>query len=191
MESVMGPWCLVITGPPCSGKSYLARQVAAAFQVPYLSKDGLKEVLFDSLGWDDALLADRLNAASYELLYHVLGVLMPGGNALLVESNFRPEVASARLRRLAAEHGYQTLQVYCSAPPEVLVERFRQRWTGGERHPGHGDDAQGERIAQSIAQQRYGVLDLVGPVIRVDATDLLQVDVQVVLAQIASLTGWH
>ena len=185
----MSSWCLVITGPPCSGKSYLACQLAKRLKLPCLSKDGLKETLFDTLGWDDPLLAERYNAAAYELLYHVLDTLMPAGNTLMVESNFRPEMASQRLERLAAAHSYQVLQVVCSAPPEVLLQRFRARWAAGERHPGHGDDAKTDRIAESLAGQRYGPLHLPGPVIRVDTTDLHQVDVDVVLAQIATLTG--
>ncbi len=44
------PFLLVITGPSYdSGKTMLAHRLAANFHLPLLSKDGIKERLFDDL----------------------------------------------------------------------------------------------------------------------------------------------
>ena len=45
------PLLIIVNGPPASGKSTLAEQVAAQLRLPYLSKDAIKEELYDSLGF--------------------------------------------------------------------------------------------------------------------------------------------
>ena len=36
---------VVVTGPPASGKSSIARDLASALEIPFISKDELKERL--------------------------------------------------------------------------------------------------------------------------------------------------
>ena len=44
---------IIINGAPCTGKTTLGRKLAKQLRLPFLSKDGIKEVLFDTLGWED------------------------------------------------------------------------------------------------------------------------------------------
>ena len=41
---------IIINGAPCTGKTTLGRKLAKQLCLPFLSKDGIKEVLFDTLG---------------------------------------------------------------------------------------------------------------------------------------------
>jgi 2-phosphoglycerate kinase len=47
------PLLVIITGPPAAGKTTLGRQLAGALSLPFIHKDGIKEILFDVLGWRD------------------------------------------------------------------------------------------------------------------------------------------
>src|SRR4051794_10844242 len=44
------PLAVVVSGIPASGKTTLARQLALALELPLVSKDVIKEALFDALG---------------------------------------------------------------------------------------------------------------------------------------------
>ena len=93
---------LIVGGPPASGKTTLARRLAADLRLPLLSRDDCKERLFDTLGtgWPTATAAPnhdatdrawsrRLGGASYELLWGALETQLAAGVATIVESNFR------------------------------------------------------------------------------------------------------
>lgn len=145
-------WMLVVSGHPASGKTTVARQLAAALGWPLVSRDDFKELLFDQLGVGDRAWSKKLGAASYDLMDRVLGLLMEAGAGVVAEANFSV-AAGGSLATLAARWGYAVAEVCCTAPAPVLLERFSRRAAGGERHAGHQDGGnlaeQAERVAAS------------------------------------------
>jgi predicted kinase len=55
---------VVVCGPPASGKTTLARAIADDLRLPLLSKDAVKEVLFDALGSGDRAWSLRVGLAT-------------------------------------------------------------------------------------------------------------------------------
>jgi predicted kinase len=128
---------LLVSGAPASGKSTLARALAQIFGYPLLSKDTIKQSLFDSLG--DHLTGDRdaaelsrlLSRASMELLWS----LAPECPQVILEANFRPYSEHER-ERIRALPG-RKLEVYCHCTLQEASRRFRERATRADHHPAH------------------------------------------------------
>ncbi len=114
---------LIVTGPPASGKSDLARRLADALRLPRISRDAFKERLFDTLGWADRAWSKRLGATSYELLWLALEHNLAASTPTLVESNFRGEGPTARFRALAAKYPLIAHQVNCATDGPTLLRR--------------------------------------------------------------------
>jgi predicted kinase len=88
---------VVVSGAPGAGKSTLAVPLAHALGFPLLSKDVIKESLFDSVGQVDAdALASsrRLGGATMELLWR-LAAECP---SVVIEADFRSHSAYERAR---------------------------------------------------------------------------------------------
>ena len=62
------PVLLLVSGPPVAGKTTLARRLAAEFGLPLINKDGIKELLFDTVGTHDYAWSQNLGRASIALL---------------------------------------------------------------------------------------------------------------------------
>ena len=131
------PWLLVVSGPPCSGKSVLARRLAQDTGWPICAKDAFKEILFETLGSGDADWSRRLSLAAFELQLAAAGIVVQAGASVLVEGNFRAAEHAGRLLDLPA----RLVQVACVADHALLEARHRARAAGGARHPGHLDAA--------------------------------------------------
>ncbi len=179
------PLLIIISGPPCSGKTMLGGWLAEALKIPLFHRDSFKELLFDSLGWSDLEWSQRLGGASYHLLYYAAEALLQAERSIIIESNFDPQFDLQRLRDLGARHPFLPLQIRCMAEGAVLFERFKQRAISGKRHPGHRDElniAIYEPIVREGAGARNDFLDLGGERIDVETTDLAALDYQHVLA---------
>jgi predicted kinase len=143
---------LVVTGLPCSGKTTLARRMSELLSLPLVTKDDIKERLFDTLGWSDRLWSRRLGEATYAILFHFIETLVASGRSLVAESNFPPGWTAERLSLIRKKYPFRLLAVECIARSEILERRWRERAERGTRHPGHNDPAALEEFLQLVRE---------------------------------------
>ena len=171
-----GPNAVIVTGPPCAGKTTLARHIASGLQLPLLAKDTIKESLFASLGWKDRKWSKRLSAASFDLLFVYLESLLRAGCSCIVDGNFQRESHTSALLDLKSRAPFQPIQILCSCEGRALVQRFEQRAANETRHPGHVDHVLVDELRPSLIQGECAPLEIGGSVVNVDTTDLESVD---------------
>lgn len=129
---------ILVSGAPASGKSTVARELAQILSYPLISKDTIKESLFDSLGTPlgkhleaPAELSRLLSRAAMDLLWS----LAPGCPRVILEANFRPR--SEHERECITSLQGRKLEVYCHCTLQEAARRYRQRATRADHHPAH------------------------------------------------------
>ena len=170
------PLLVVVTGPPAAGKTTVAREFATRLRLPLIAKDTIKEALFDGLGTGDLAWSQRLGPPTFGVMLALAEDSLEAGASLVLEANFQcGSEVEARLAALPARF----VQVHCSAPLEVLVERYASR----DRHPGHVDSERIDALREAVESRRHNPLDLPGETIRIDTTG--PVDLEAVVARVA------
>ena len=174
------PLLVVVTGPPAAGKTTIARGLAARLRLPLIAKDTIKEALFDGLGTGDLAWSQRLGPPTFGVMLALAEECVAAGASLVLEANFlRGGEVEARLAALPARF----VQVCCSAPLEVLVERYASR----KRHPGHVDSERIDALREAVESGRHEPLDLPGETIRVETTG--PVDLAALGDRLAAVVG--
>ena len=170
------PFVLIVTGPPSSGKTTLGRRIADDIRLPFLNKDGIKELLFDTLGWSDRAWSKRLGAATYEILFHIVEAQLHAGASLVVESNFHPTYHNETFISLQKVYRFAAFQIRCVADGDVLFARFKARAESGERHPGHVEALNYGEFEELLRRGRDDTLDIEGEIYELDMTDFDAID---------------
>jgi len=168
---------VIVNGPPGAGKTTLGGRIAAQLGLPFISKDSVKDILFDTLGWRDREWSKKLGRASFEILFHFLESQLEAGQPSVVETAFTPAFHTARFLGLRELYGFEPIQIYCRASDEVLFERFNKRSETGERHPGHVDHlVTYDQFLDLLREERWEILKIGGSFLEVDTTDFESID---------------
>ncbi|MEY9950642.1 AAA family ATPase [Leifsonia sp. EB34] len=161
----MGLDVVLIVGRPGSGKSTLSRHIAQRWPLPVVAKDAVKELLFDTLGVSDADWSMKLGRASFAVLDYVIELQLQTGHSFLIDSAYDARYENAKFQVWQQRYGFRAVQVHCTAPPDVLTERFIARAADGTRHPGHADSSRVDEFRRTLTDGRVETLDLDGPVL--------------------------
>lgn len=172
----MTPPCrvIIVSGPPASGKTTVARPLARRLGFALLSKDDIKESLYTSLGGGpgDPAFSSRIGAAAMDLLWD----LAPHCPSVILEANFRTRSPEERAR--VADLDAQVVEVHCRLPLDEASRRFADRARAERHHPAHPlREMSLERMTE------YAAPFALSPVIELDTT--LPIDLDALVEKIA------
>ena len=108
------PVFVMVSGPPASGKSTLAPEIAAALRLPLVAKDVIKEALMDTLPVPDVAASRQLGRAAVQAMLAVSAASPVGA---VLESNFYRTLAVA---------GYDSCLEPWSRSSAVATEKLRR-----------------------------------------------------------------
>jgi predicted kinase len=161
---------VVVSGPPGSGKTTLARQLATGLRLPLIAKDTIKEALMTVLDVPDVHTSRVLGRAAVAALYAVAEDAKSG----VLESAWHRKHALADLGALPGP----MVEVFCRCDLAVAQARYVARATS--RAAGHFD---AERLASELWNDDVGEPVAGGwPVIEVDTNE--PVDVGIVIEEV-------
>lgn len=190
-------YCILVTGIPASGKSTIAEYLSHALHLPMISKDKIKEDLFDLVGFQSREEKVQLGIASMNIMYHVAEQLMRGSQPFLLENNFE-ETSKSGLFSLLEKYDYQAITVTLTGDYRTIYERFLERNKSPERHRGHVvNDCYPEkeqekkvepipyrRFVEGITMRGMDSFTANGPRIVLDTTDFEAVDLKALVRNI-------
>ena len=197
-------YCILITGIPAAGKSTMASILASKLNIPEISKDRIKEYLYDELGFSSRQEKVKLGNASMHILYYVAENLMRVNKPFILENNFE-NISRDGILNLLEKYSYTAITISLTGDYGKIYQRFLERNVSPGRHRGHVVNDQYpekqirtidelkavapsyEDFVNAIAERGMDRFCANGPRITVDVTDFTVIDYDEIVCQIKEI----
>lgn len=193
--------CILVAGLPASGKSTLAAALSKELGFPMFSKDSMKELLYDSVGFQCRAEKVALGVGAMDILYYCAGQVLSLGQSVILENNFE-NASKPGLQALLEKYACSVVTVMLTGDPHAIYRRFLERDMSPGRHRGHVvntcyPEPLGERppyvpltfeqFVEGFRARGMDAFDVGGPRVTVDVTDFSRVDIKAIAEEVISL----
>jgi predicted kinase len=159
---------VVISGPPGSGKTTLAHQVAAAVGCPAICRDEIKEGMAHATPGFVPGPSDPLTMRTLATFFDVIGLLIGRGSTVVAEAAFQDRVWRPGLSPFLGLADVRI--IHCIVAAEVAQARITDRAARNPHRKAHED---GHRSADTWRRghDAFDPVSLLVPNLIVDTTD--------------------
>lgn len=190
-------YCILVTGIPAAGKSTMAVLLGEQLGLPVISKDIIKEVMYDDVGFQSREEKVKLGTASVNIMYYIAKQLMKTNQPFILENNFET-ISREPLLGILERYSYTAITIALTGDYSIIYKRFVERNNSMNRHRGHVvNDTYPEknpyRTIDSISYEDFvrgvenrGMDSFVanGPRVIIDTTDFSKISIKHLLFKI-------
>lgn len=200
----MKKYLILIAGSPATGKTYLVNKIKKILPDLFvITPDESKEMLADTIGFNNAEEKSQLEIKVWKFYYDVLELYMEAGKQFILSEYPFSDKQLEKLQSLTDSYNYEVITIRLIADFDVLWERRKARDREINRHLchvvtsyHHGDQLSDRSLADDliteedfkkiIEERGYNNFQL-GKLIEFDVSDFSKVDYEPLLEQLRGL----
>lgn len=164
------PTLAVVSGPPATGKSTLARVLGTRMGCPTIIRDEIKQGMVINAPGHRADGDDPLNMPTWTTFFDTITVLLQGRVTLVAEAAFQDRLWRPGLEPLMGIADIRILR--CVTPASTIVDRITERAHIDSHRVAHGDAALlADMEAGTYDPDQFVPISLDVPTLVVDTSD--------------------
>ncbi|EFL19850.1 AAA family ATPase [Streptomyces sp. C] len=133
------PTLAVVSGPPATGKTTLARTLAQHLGCPAILRDEIKQGMVMNYPGHEADGDDPLNVPAMEAFFATITILLQAGTTVVAEAAFQDRLWRPGLEPLTEFADLRIIR--CTTPTPTIARRITDRAHSDSHRVAHGDKA--------------------------------------------------
>jgi predicted kinase len=162
------PTLIVVEGPPGSGKTTLARKIAAEIGCPAICRDEIKEGMARSAPGFVARLGDDLTIRTFPVFFSALELLVRAGVTTVAEAAFQDRVWRLGLEPLMDLADLRIVR--CTVSADLAFRRVLHRRHVNPLRSSHADPGVEDKAEWTQNHRDFDHLSIDAPFIKVNTT---------------------
>jgi predicted kinase len=166
------PALVIVSGPPGSGKTTLARQITRVLGCPLLSRDEINEGIFHTFSHDLAIAdKNRVAKLTFDAFFSLIDLMLSSSVSIVAEAAFQDYRWRTGLKQLGAAADMRI--IHCEVEPGLARQRVFHRHLQTPDAPRTRRAARARQASRPDlpASDGFQSLSLPMPALRVATTD--------------------
>jgi predicted kinase len=139
------PRLIVISGPPCSGKSTLASELSRRTKIVHLELDRLRSRVIP-----ESTHSEQDRDIAYRVMHLIAEYLLKSGQSVILDATYGRAPQRTSMESLSAQSGAALSIIQCRVSTQLALARFRNR------EPGHfAVDLTEDRVRTLVEEYPY------------------------------------